>query len=61
MIIGNIVTHQPIEFEKEFKVSTTIEDIIPNLPTIIIGWDTTKDIITEASILHKQIKDSRLK
>ena len=58
MIIGNIVTHQPIEFEKEFKVSTTIEDIIPNLPTIIIGWDTTKDIITEASILHKQIKEN---
>ena len=45
MFIGNIVTHQPIEFEKEFKVSTTIEDIIPNLPTIIIGWEITKDSI----------------
>jgi len=58
MFIGNIVTTHSLEFEKEFYVSPNIGDILPNLPTIIIGWAHTKECIPDASILHKQIEEN---
>jgi hypothetical protein len=55
MYIGNIVTDTFSE-DDNFKYCLNIEDIDDTLPTLIIGWDKTKELFgDEVSILHKQI------
>jgi len=58
MYLGNIVTVYKIE-EDKFRISPTLESINKDLPTLIIGWDTTKELMGEkVSILHKKINDN---
>jgi hypothetical protein len=58
MFIGNIITTSKIE-DENFKVCRKIETIQEGLPTLIIGWDKTKEIYGDkVSILHKQIDDN---
>ncbi len=55
MYVGNIVTNSKIDIEN-FKVCRKINNIDSNLPTLIIGWENTKELLGEqVSILHKQI------
>ena len=55
MNVGNIVTNSKIDIEN-FKVCRKIDNIDSNLPTLIIGWENTKELLGEqVSILHKQI------
>tara|TARA_R110002126_G_scaffold17994_1_gene69403 strand:+ start:372 stop:974 length:603 start_codon:yes stop_codon:yes gene_type:complete len=55
MYIGNIVTTSKIE-DPNFKVCRKVETIIEGLPTLIVGWDKTKELYgDEVSILHKEI------
>ncbi len=57
MFIGNIITTSKIE-DENFKVCRKIETIQEGLPTLIIGWDKTKEIYGDkVSILHKEISD----
>ncbi len=56
IIVGNIISVEeltgiPISFN-QYK-----ELIVTDLPTIIIGWELTKKLFPEASILKKKIKD----
>jgi len=57
MYIGNIITSSKIE-DDNFKVCRKIETIDDSLPTLIVGWDKTKEIYGDkVSILHKKIDD----
>ena len=57
IIVGNIISKDNIvEISPNFLVSKTIID--NNLPTLIIGWEETKKLFPEASILRKKIKDN---
>jgi hypothetical protein len=57
MYIGNIITSSKIE-DENFKVCRKLETIDDSLPTLIVGWDKTKEIYGDkVSILHKKIDD----
>ena len=55
MIIGNILTTDEISF-KEFKTINNLNEKDNNLPTLIVGWELTKDIVDgdKVSILRKK-------
>lgn len=58
MIVGNIVTTYNIE-ENNFNVCNNIKDIVKGVPTLIVGWDITKEIYGDkVSILNKQIDEN---
>lgn len=59
MIIGNILTTDEISF-KEFKTINNLNEKDNNLPTLIVGWELTKDIVDgdKVSILRKKIDDT---
>ena len=55
MYVGNIVTNTKIDNES-FKICRKLDTIDSNLPTLIIGWENTKELLGDkVSILHKQI------
>ena len=57
MYIGNIITSSKIE-DDNFKVCRKLETIDDSLPTLIVGWEKTKEIYGDkVSILHKKIDD----
>jgi len=57
MYIGNIITSSKIE-DDNFKICRKLETIDDSLPTLIVGWEKTKEIYGDkVSILHKKIDD----
>ena len=55
MYVGNIVIDSKIE-EENFNICSDLDTIDNDLPTLIIGWELTKDIVgDDISILHKKI------
>ena len=57
MYIGNIITSSKIE-DDNVKVCRKLETIDDSLPTLIVGWEKTKEIYGDkVSILHKKIDD----
>ena len=58
MYVGNIITSSKIE-DDNFKICRKLETIDDSLPTLIVGWEKTKEIYgEEVSILHKKIDDN---
>ena len=58
MNIGNIVSSSVIK-EENFILFDEIESIDNSLPTLIVGWDKTKQIFgNKISILNKKISDN---
>ena len=58
MFLGNIVSEVDIKVDGLFFVTNNIENVIKDIPTLIIGWDLTKRLFSEKtklSILEKQI------
>jgi hypothetical protein len=57
VIVGNIISKDKItDVSPNFLVSEIIVD--NSLPTLIIGWEETKKLFPETSILRKKIKDN---
>jgi len=57
IIVGNIISKESLTgIPNNFTQSTEITTI--DVPTIIIGWQLTKTLFPEASILKKKIKDN---
>jgi hypothetical protein len=55
MYVGNIVTSSNLELEN-FKICRKLDTIDDRLPTLIIGWEKTKELVEDGvSILHKKI------
>jgi hypothetical protein len=55
MYVGNIITSSRIK-EENFKICNKIDTIDSSLPTLIIGWEKTKELFgNKVSILHRQI------
>lgn len=59
MIIGNIVCSEKME-NKKFNLVSDLKEIKNTLPTLIIGWENTKNILGEnnVSILKKEVTDN---
>lgn len=58
--IANILTDRPgdLSFNELYNVINDTQDIIPNIPTLIIGWDKTRKIYPNASIIEWEIKEN---
>lgn len=58
MYIANIVTNSNINVDKYFKVSDSLNNIIQDLPTLIIGWDIVKTINPDVDFIDKKLSDN---
>lgn len=59
MYIGNVVSETKTNLNICFNTVSDIKDIIPDIPTLIIGWDLVKKIYgdNKPSILEKKINN----
>ena len=57
MFVGNIVAHSKISIDKYFNVVESIDDIIPNLPTLIVGWDIVKIDNPDVDFINRKLSD----
>lgn len=58
MKIGNIVSVSNLSVLDEFNVVKSMDDIIHGLPTLIIGWDTIKELYgDDINILERRVDD----
>lgn len=58
-IIGNIVSNKIVEYDSRVKTVSSLDEIIHGLPTLIIGWERTKELFPDNYyILNKEIKDN---
>jgi hypothetical protein len=59
MFIGNIVSETEVKINDGFNIVSDINNIISDIPTLIIGWGLIKTIYGDdkPSILEKQIDD----
>jgi hypothetical protein len=55
MHIANIVTNSNITVDKYFNISNSLDNIIQDLPTLIIGWDIVKTINPDVDFIDKKL------
>lgn len=58
MYIANIVTNSNITVDKYFNISNSLDNIIQDLPTLIIGWDIVKTINSDVDFIDKKLSDN---
>lgn len=56
--LANILTTETFEDPQFFNVVKNKEDLVPGLPTLIVGWETVKEMYPEASILSWKIDEN---
>ena len=58
MRIANIVCEKDIKIDKKFNLIDSIDKLIPNLPTLIVGIDNAKSYTKDISYLDRKINDN---
>jgi len=58
MRIANIVCERDIKIDKKFNIIDRIDNIIPGLPTLIIGVNNAKSYSKDISYLDRRINDN---
>lgn len=58
MKIANILTNDKIDVTEEYNIVTNIIDIIPNLPTLIIGYEYVKTNYPNFDITEIKLADN---
>jgi len=56
MKIANIVSNTNITLPEHFNIVSSIDDIISDLPTLIVGYELTKKLFNDFDILEREIK-----
>lgn len=56
--IANILTKSKVKFGRLFNKTEQKENLIDGIPTLIIGWELTREIYPEADILDWRIDDT---
>ena len=54
-IIANILTARKFELCEFYNLVSRKEDLIENIPTLVIGWEFTKTLYPEANIISWEI------
>ena len=54
-IIANILTDRKFELCEFYNIVSRKEDLIENIPTLVIGWEFTKTLYPEANIISWEI------
>lgn len=57
MFVGNIVSKSNLNIDKYFNVVESIDDIIHDLPTLVVGWDVVKTINPDADFIDKKLSN----
>lgn len=55
--LGNILTNRKFEDCEFYNVVDKKEDLIINIPTLVIGWEFTKTLYPNANIISWEIED----
>lgn len=56
--IANILTDEPFSEAELYNVVRDSDSIISDIPTLIIGWDKTKELYPDASIIEWKIAEN---
>lgn len=56
--IANILTDEPFDKNELYNVVHDKQNVIPGIPTLIIGWELTKNVYPEASIIEWEVTDN---
>lgn len=56
--IANILTNRKFEDSDFYNVVSKKDDLIDNIPTLVIGWELTKTLYPEANIISWEIDDN---
>lgn len=54
--IANILTDKNLSFNELYNVVKTKDDIINGIPTLVIGWEYTKNMYPNANILDWEVE-----
>jgi hypothetical protein len=55
MYVANIVTKTNLNVDKYFNIVQSIDEIIDDLPTLVIGWDIVKTINPNVDFIDKKL------
>ena len=56
--IANILTDEPFNEAELYNVVRDSKDLIPDIPTLIVGWERTKSEYPDASIIEWKVTDN---
>ena len=56
--IANILTDEPFNEGELYNVVRDKEELVPDIPTLIIGWERTKAEYPDASIIEWKVTDN---
>lgn len=56
--IANILTDEPYDKGELYNVVRDSDCLEPEIPTLIIGWDKTKELYPDASIIEWKVTDN---
>lgn len=58
MKIANVISDNKLELLEEFNQINSIDDAIPGVPTLIIGWDKVKKRYPDYDVINRKISDN---
>jgi hypothetical protein len=58
MKLGNIVSNSTLNISNDFNVVKNIDDIMPGIPTLIVGWDYIKKKYPDYDIIDRKLDDN---
>ena len=56
--IANILTDEPFSDSQLYNVVRDSSELVPGIPTLIVGWDKTKSEHPDASIIEWKVADN---
>ena len=56
--IANILTDEPFAEAELYNVVRDNDFLVPDIPTLIVGWDKTKELYPDASIIEWKVADN---
>lgn len=56
--IANILTTEPFEAGELYNIVHEPGSLVPGIPTLIVGWEKTKELYPEASIIEWNVTDN---
>ena len=56
--IANILTDEPFSEAELYNVVQDSDSVVPDIPTLIIGWEKTKELYPDASIIEWKVDEN---
>ena len=58
MQIGNIIIDDYIKLDEKFNIINSLDDIIDNIPTLVVGLDNAKKLDVKLNYLERKLDDN---